>query len=67
MEKDLHKDSENNFLVPHTGEICELVKEDNYIFRATNDLKNKVGTWIESNAAVEPDHVMRKMLQELKD
>ena len=67
MEKDLLKDSENNFSVPHTGEICEWVREDNYIFKVTNELKKKVGKWIEDNAAVEPDHVMRKMLQELKD
>ena len=43
MEKDLLKDSENNFSVPHTGEICEWVREDNYIFKATDELKNKVG------------------------
>ena len=35
MEKDLDKDLDGNMIVPHSGEICELVKEDNYVFVAT--------------------------------
>ena len=47
MEKDLLKDQAGNMVVPHTGEVCELVQEDNYIFKAEEDLKKLVGRWIE--------------------
>lgn len=35
MEKDLEKDTDGNMVVPGTGEKCELVMEDNYVFVAT--------------------------------
>jgi methionyl-tRNA synthetase len=32
MEKDLLKDDKGNLCVPHSGEVCELVTEQNYVF-----------------------------------
>lgn len=32
VEKDLLKDEQGNLTVPHSGEVCERVTEENYVF-----------------------------------
>ena len=49
MEKDLEKDDLGNMIVPHTGEVCELVKEENYVFKVKQELKDKVSEWSSSH------------------
>lgn len=40
-EKDLEKNPNGNGLIyPATGEVCELVKEENFVFKATDEVKN---------------------------
>ena len=68
MEKDLERDSDGNMTVPHTGEICELVEEDNYVFEVTQELKDKIASWANSDSdAIVPNVIRKKVLSELED
>ena len=62
MEKDLEKNSDGEMTVPHTGEVCELVEEDNYVFVATQELKDKIAKWASEGEAVVPNVIRKKVL-----
>lgn len=40
MTKDLEKDNEGNYRVPGSGEVCEYVEEDNYVFKVCDEFRN---------------------------
>jgi len=66
MEKDLERDNAGNMRVPITGEICEEVVEDNYVFVVTDDVRANVMKWAKSEDAVVPQHIRNKILQEIE-
>ena len=57
--------------MPHTGEICEQVTEKNYIFRVTDELKQKIQNWATDDdtpnkkSRVVPEVIQNKFLDDL--
>ena len=45
VEKDLIKDEKNNLTVPHSGEICEKVTEQNYVFEMSQKMFELLAEW----------------------
>ena len=41
-EKDLEKSEDGQMMVPGSGEICEFVTEENYVFRYSDEMKDKI-------------------------
>ena len=65
-EKDLAKNPNGSgLIVPHTGEVCELVKEENFVFKVTDDLKNQVYNWADKTESIMPSGTKNKILSEL--
>lgn len=51
-EKDLERNAEGSMAVPATGEVCDYVTEDNYVFKFEETLKSNLITW--ANDAISP-------------
>ena len=65
-EKDLAKNPNGpGLIVPHTGEVCELVKEENFVFKVTDELKNQVHDWASKTESILPVSTKNKILSEL--
>ena len=52
-------------MVPSTGEVCDYVTEDNYVFKFEESLKGKLITW--ATEAISPVHVRNKVLADFAD
>ena len=52
-------------LVPATGEVCDYVTEENYVFKLDPSSKEEIRTW--ANEAVLPLHVRNKVLADIND
>ena len=44
-EKDLERNESGEMTVPATGEVCEYVTEQNYVFKFTQDQMRQVVDW----------------------
>jgi len=67
----LIKDEKGNLLVPHSGEVCEQVTEQNYVFDITPELFAEVAKWhnetsVHGHRRVIPESIYNLVSAELK-
>ena len=53
--------------VPGSGEVCDYVTEENYVFKFNTEMKDKIATWATETDAVQPLSVRNKFLTDLTD
>lgn len=61
-EKDLMKAVDGSMRVPGSGEVCDFVTEENYVFKFNDSMKAKLVEWAE---AVGPSFVRNKVLTDI--
>ena len=62
-EKDLQRTPDGSLTVPATGEVCDFVTEENYIFKFDEEMKKKLVAW--ATEAIEPAGIRNKILADL--
>ena len=53
--------------VPGSGEVCDYVTEENYVFKFNTEMKDKIANWATETDAVQPLSVRNKFLTDLTD
>ena len=65
-EKDLVKNERGEMTVAGSGEVCDYVREENYVFKYDQGMKDRIVEWAERDQAVVPTQILRKVLSDLE-
>ena len=53
--------------VAGSGEVCDFVTEENFVFKLNDEMKNKISEWVTESNAVQPLSVRNKFMSDLAD